>query len=253
MADDDSDNRFLAEIIFSNWNIDFEFATDGEEALRKSEKKKYDLILMDIQMPKLSGAEVTIHIRTKPENINHNTKIVAITANILKGDIKKYIHTGMDAYVLKPFKEEELFNKICNTLKIKVPSKGTKKKPESKSNLLIKNNSETEYDIEDLMKASGGNKKLFNKMIHSFFRNVEQAVKEFNSSIEKEDWEEIRETAHRMLASFRYFKINQIADQLMLIEELVRNKTFNEIPPILNQSLSKINILLENMKKEVIL
>ncbi len=86
-----------------------DIANDGIEGIEKFKKNSYDIILMDIQMPNLNGYETTIEIRKIEKKQNKKrTKIVAMTANAMKGEKEKCIKIGMDDYISKPFKKEDL-------------------------------------------------------------------------------------------------------------------------------------------------
>ena len=78
--------------------------------------EKFDLILMDIQMPEMDGYETTSKIR-KLKNLNAQTPIIAISADVLKVSMESCINLGMDNQISKPFNPEELLNKISSSLK----------------------------------------------------------------------------------------------------------------------------------------
>jgi len=86
-----------------------DIANDGEEGVKKYQKNKYDLILMDVQMPKMNGYEATIEIRKieKDKGLKR-IKIIAMTANAMKGEKERCLDLGMDDYISKPFKKEDL-------------------------------------------------------------------------------------------------------------------------------------------------
>ncbi|MBA7594486.1 Polar-differentiation response regulator DivK [subsurface metagenome] len=81
-------------------------ATDGEEALDTATRERPDLIIMDMQLPKVSGLEVTRRLRQMPA-FNH-VPIIALTAYAMKGDKEKFIGAGCDAYLSKPINTREL-------------------------------------------------------------------------------------------------------------------------------------------------
>jgi len=81
-------------------------ATDGEEALEIATRDKPDLIIMDIQLPKVNGLDVTRKLRQIPA-FNH-VPIIAITAYAMKGDKEKFIESGCDTYLSKPINTREL-------------------------------------------------------------------------------------------------------------------------------------------------
>lgn len=98
-------------------NIDI--ANNGKEALDKFGTSKYDMILMDIQMPVMDGIIATKKIREIEQSTNTSTPIIAITANALAGDKEICLAAGMDDYISKPFQVEVLIQKIKNLLKKK--------------------------------------------------------------------------------------------------------------------------------------
>jgi CheY-like chemotaxis protein len=89
-----------------------DLAKDGEEAWRMYRDNEYDLIMMDIQMPQLNGYEVTKMIRKEEEQNGKPVKIVAMTANALQEDIDLCLSIGMDGYLSKPFKAEDVIETV---------------------------------------------------------------------------------------------------------------------------------------------
>ncbi len=250
LADDDSYNRELAHTILKNWDTKFDIVKNGEEALEKAKKQPYDLILMDIHMPKLNGMQATKQIKTEEQSLNQNTQIVALTANITKSDIIEYMKSGMDDYIIKPIKEEDFYNKLCNVL-----DHQTTENIEADKEVLILEEKEVNkkaYDLSDLKKATRGNKIIFNKMLQTFLDNSVNAIDELQLELEKENWESIRETAHRLVSSIRYFKIEVVPEKLRKIEESVINKDFVEIPEMIHETVAILDDILFQMKNEII-
>lgn len=93
-----------------------DIANNGKEALDKFGSVKYDLILMDIQMPIMNGIVATKKIRGIEKSTNSHTPIIAITANALLGDKEECIAAGMDDYISKPFQIETLIDKMKKQL-----------------------------------------------------------------------------------------------------------------------------------------
>ena len=93
---------------------DVELAENGTQAWKMYREKDYDIILMDIQMPEMDGIEVT-HLIRKYEADNpdrRKTRIIALTANILGQDADYCLSEGMDAYIPKPFRIEDILEKL---------------------------------------------------------------------------------------------------------------------------------------------
>ncbi len=92
-------------------------AHNGQEALEALEKSLFDVILMDVQMPKMDGFEATAAIRKREAESGSYIPIVALTAHAMKGDRERCLEAGMDDYVSKPIKPEELFATINRAIK----------------------------------------------------------------------------------------------------------------------------------------
>ena len=108
LAEDNESNQQLARILLTKWGHRVTVAVDGEEALRLHAKNKFDLILMDLQMPIVGGFQATAEIRQRERAGTARTVIIAMTANALEGDREKCLAAGMDDYVSKPFRMQSL-------------------------------------------------------------------------------------------------------------------------------------------------
>lgn len=108
VVEDNFVNRKVCEKILSRQGYEVHFAENGAEALTKSDAIAYDLVLMDLQMPVLDGFEATLAIRKRERGTNCRTPIVALTAHAMQGDREKCLAVGMDDYMTKPIKPQEL-------------------------------------------------------------------------------------------------------------------------------------------------
>ena len=111
LAEDNAINQKLALRLLEKFGFKADAVASGEEAVKALEMIDYNLVLMDIQMPVMDGYEATKAIRDPNSNvINHDVKIIALTAHAMKGDREKCVEAGMDNYLAKPIKPEELYN-----------------------------------------------------------------------------------------------------------------------------------------------
>ena len=104
-------NRRLAEVMLKSIGVRVEFASNGLEAVEAIIPGKYAVIFMDMQMPVMDGLEATKKIRAKEAALR--IPIIALTANVLPGDIERCLAAGMDDYISKPFKKKDFINKIA--------------------------------------------------------------------------------------------------------------------------------------------
>ncbi|MES2656605.1 MAG: response regulator [Bacteroidota bacterium] len=113
VVEDNQINQILAKQLLTKWQIEVDMADNGLIALEKLKLKNYDLILMDLQMPEMDGYETTIAIRSGQINgIDKNIPVIALTADAFAETKKQALLTGMNDFVTKPFKQDELFLKI---------------------------------------------------------------------------------------------------------------------------------------------
>jgi len=114
IVEDNPQNMKLMEMLLEAKGYILLEAIDGEQAMDVATTERPDLILMDIQLPKMSGLEVTRKLRQLPA-FNH-IPIIAITAYAMKGDKEKFIEAGCDAYLTKPIDTRELPKVISEML-----------------------------------------------------------------------------------------------------------------------------------------
>jgi signal transduction histidine kinase/DNA-binding response OmpR family regulator len=107
LAEDNVVNQRVAQLMLEKLGHRADVASNGVEAVDAALRSPYDIILMDMQMPEMDGLEATRRIRGA-ESIQHRPRIVAMTANVMPGDRERCLSAGMDDYISKPVKLEEL-------------------------------------------------------------------------------------------------------------------------------------------------
>ncbi len=118
LVEDNELNRKYAGTLLNKWQIAYDIAVDGAEAVEKASQKVYDLILMDIQMPVMDGYEATIKIMNT-DNPNFNTPIIALTAGALTSQKERALECGMKDFLSKPFTPTQLSSVIQKYANIK--------------------------------------------------------------------------------------------------------------------------------------
>lgn len=120
VAEDNEVNQKVLRIILDKNGYTYEIVPDGIEALNKYKSGIYNLILMDCQMPQLDGLQTSKQIRMD-ENLQKKERctIVAMTANAMKGDKEKCLEAGMDDFISKPFKSQDLLQVLQRWSKAK--------------------------------------------------------------------------------------------------------------------------------------
>ncbi|MCF8379333.1 MAG: response regulator [Bacteroidales bacterium] len=118
LVEDNLINQKIVILSLKNIVKNVDVANNGKEALDKFDKNRYNIILMDIQMPVMDGIIATKKIREIESSTNTQTPIIAITANALAGDRENCLAVGMDDYISKPFQVDVLILKMKNLLKV---------------------------------------------------------------------------------------------------------------------------------------
>lgn len=113
IVEDQEFNQLLLGSILKQYNITFDNASDGVEALTLYRQKRYDAIFMDENMPNMNGVEATLQIRNieNKENFRH-TPIIAVTANAREEDRLRFLQAGMDGFISKPYLEADVMEAV---------------------------------------------------------------------------------------------------------------------------------------------
>lgn len=110
IVDDSKINLKVAETLMKPYNFNIDTAINGLEAIEKVNNQKYDLIFMDIMMPKMNGVETLYKLR---EHEDFTTPVIALTADAIEGTDEKYLNMGFNSYLSKPI-DRKLLNKVIN-------------------------------------------------------------------------------------------------------------------------------------------
>ncbi|MBN2206604.1 MAG: response regulator, partial [Candidatus Aminicenantes bacterium] len=116
LAEDDVINQKVAERMLTRQGHAVTSAANGRRVLQLLDKDRFDLVLMDVEMPRLDGFEVTARIRRREAQSGGRLPIIALTAHALKGDRERCLAAGMDGYLSKPLRPDELFQTIGGVL-----------------------------------------------------------------------------------------------------------------------------------------
>jgi CheY-like chemotaxis protein len=116
IADDEAFNRALLITILKRWNIQYDEAENGKQVLEKLAKEDYDIILMDVRMPEISGIEASQQIRKLSDDVKRRVPIIALTAAVDEEKRRECLNAGMNNLLTKPYKEAKLLKIIEQTI-----------------------------------------------------------------------------------------------------------------------------------------
>jgi len=235
LAEDDKVNQMVTKRILMTQGYSVDTANNGVEAIEMFDKKSYDIILMDIQMPEMDGIEATRIIRQKEIKKDKYIPIIAITAYALRGDREKFLSQGMDEYVAKPIKVEELFKFI---------EKYTLKKDEninlSNISILIDENGEVALKSSEI--------ESFDKINLNRIDELSFLVESLNNSLVKNEVISIETLAHNIKNLSNEIGIEELKTISFKIELAARRGNFDE----LINSAEKLSQIFAVFKKHII-
>ena len=236
MVDDDVMNRTLGVIILEGFGMMVHMAADGKEAMEILSKRCFDVVLLDTHMPVVSGIDVTRFIRKS--ELNRDVKIVAVTAEVIREELESYLEEGIDDYLIKPYREINLFNKLCKALNV-ISEEAEDDTPEIR---LVEFDGQPLYDLRELRAVTRKNREFYNEMIQTFISNAQNGIEQIKSAFEKQQWEVIRETAHRLIPSYKHLEVKRV------VSDLVELKNRAEKGP----SCDRLSGLIDRIEKETI-
>ena len=110
--------EYVVKQIVNKWNTNITIVSNGREAIEMLTETDFDIVLMDLQMPEISGFDATQIIRSQNSSVNNKTiPIIALTADAFIETKKKVLEAGMNDFVTKPIDQEELYSKIIKQIK----------------------------------------------------------------------------------------------------------------------------------------
>ncbi len=203
LTEDNTTNQEIILGLLEGSGIDIDTAYNGQEAVDKFKQNRYELILMDIQMPIMDGYEATKLIR----ELDNLVPIVALTANAMKEDAERTKNAGMNAHLNKPIEVEKLYSVLLEFISKKVTS--DKMIKSAKDELAIP---DFQYIDASLgLSLLGGNKKLYLRVLNNFYEDyAELRLENMNDN----DFKRAAHTIKGLAANIGASSLEQIAAEL---------------------------------------
>jgi signal transduction histidine kinase/CheY-like chemotaxis protein len=237
VADDDNFNIQLIRTILDNWKADVVYCSDGKQAYEEIGLHDFDLILTDINMPEMSGVELSQKIRSLSDPEKNTVPIIALTANIMEDDLEKYKEAGINDFVLKPFKEADLHKKVMQH----IPTDN-----------IVPDNQSIQYRLDDFKKFSVGDKEALRPILEAFYHNLKQNLNALEENAVSSNQEAVAEIAHKMISSFGHVHASGPVDKLRHLENSTRSKDPDlELTKLVNEIQKLSKPILEGLEKEI--
>jgi len=225
VVDDNEINQFVAQRMLEQLGFLVDLAANGEQAIEANDKENYAAILIDSQMPGMSGNEATRAIRSL-EGDDRRTPIIALTAQVMEHDQKRAFDAGVDDFLSKPVFIEDISAALQRVLyksatgRDLTVGKATERRQSSAEHVLDASM------IEELSKIPGsGDGDLFNELADQFLHRMPVWIRKLEAAARDNDVPAVRRQAHRLLGLCRQIGAGRMAAQCDRLERIDEHAT----------------------------
>lgn len=223
VAEDNEVNQKIILLMLKKMGINADIAANGLEVIQALQIKKYDLILMDIQMPEMDGLEATSFIINNYD-ASSRPLIVAVTANALPGDREKYINFGMNDYMSKPIEEKKLLDILNRWAK----NVHTLQEPEIVMENQQPNAIVPEWDTErlEMLQGSDGNKDFLLELTETFCTTGQKYLTALKEDFQENDISSLQRNIHALKGMSLSIGATSLSKLSLEIEDTLRESKF---------------------------
>jgi PAS domain S-box-containing protein len=235
LAEDNPVNQRLAVRIMEKWGHSVTVVGNGRKALETWAKEDFDLILMDVQMPEMSGLEATEAIREREKTSARRIPIIAMTAHAMEGDREKCLAVGMDQYVTKPIDQKRLFEVVEAFCVVR---------PHSESLSMNQSSQELSFDPDAALKRVDGDRELLREVANLFFEDTPRLLAEVRNAIQRGDGKALERSAHTLKGSVGNFGARTAFEAAFSLEQMGRNGDFARATEVFTQLDRQVTLLI---------
>jgi PAS domain S-box-containing protein len=229
LAEDNPFNQRVGVLTLEGAGHTVRVAGNGREAVAAWQQEAFDVVLMDVQMPEMDGFEATAAIRAAERATGRHTPVIAVTAHAMKGDRERCLAAGMDGYVAKPIRPEELWRTIAECLGRKdeggrMKDEGRQEPTSGSSFILHPSSFQPEaLDRRALLGSVGGDAELLAEVVTVFRADSARLLEEIGAALERDDARALERAAHTLKGSVRFFGAAAAAEAALGLERMGRS------------------------------
>jgi len=211
LAEDNEVNQKLAVRLLQKRGHSVVVANNGREAVEASESRKYDLVLMDVQMPEMDGIQATIAIRAREAGSGARLAIVAMTALVMKGDRERCMAADMDGYLSKPIRPQEL-DAVLETYTARKTAEMIVREEEASVESVV--------DTKDLLERIDGDVEFVAELSEAFEQDYPEKLLGLRAAVARADGDALRRTAHGLKGALANLSATRAASLAAQLEHL---------------------------------
>jgi len=232
LAEDNEVNQLVACEILQRAGFTCEVVGDGQAAVTRVKAERYDVVLMDCQMPLMDGFEATAKIRAfEAENARRPTPIVALTANAVKGDRERCLGAGMDFYLTKPIDPEKLTRLVQGIVGVVQggtlpPTEGIHSEDTTAvAPALV--TSHAPFNCQELLTRCMGNVAFMHKLLGRFREQAAKCTDDIRTGLSTQDATRVARAAHALKGVAANMSAGDIAALAGQLEKLATQQNFS--------------------------
>jgi signal transduction histidine kinase/FixJ family two-component response regulator/HAMP domain-containing protein len=242
LVEDNAMNQFVAVQILKKLEVNIETALNGRQALGILALRRFDLVLMDLQMPEMDGYEATKLIRLGMAGVlDAKIPIIALTADAFNQTKELTVQVGMNGFITKPINQQELFTALLNVM-VDLP------RVESLEEVL-----KDEVNYEELEKITQGSNELFEEIIRLYLMELPSMVLSMRNNAADGNWFAINRISPRLNSMLSNLGLERMISLLGIISEsctLGSNLTF--IPTQIEDLAIRLDKVYEQLKERLL-
>ncbi len=224
LAEDNLVNQRLAARLLEKRGHAVDVVGCGREAVQAVKERRYDVVLMDVEMPEMDGFEATRQIRAAEDEAVRRVPVIAMTAHAMKGDRERCLAAGMDDYVSKPLRPAELFKTIEACAAPADHSPATLSPVANASP-----GQENVLNVARLLETFGGDRDLLREVIEVFLDEYPELVARLEDAVKKENRENLRQAAHKLKGAIAPFSREEAYQTGYQIEKTAADADWREL------------------------
>lgn len=251
VVEDNDINRLIINKHIADWGFIVDNVTNGIEAIDMIKSKEFDVVLMDIEMPKMNGYQATEKIRTTLDESRKNIPILAMTAHATTAEKDKCLQAGMNDYISKPFNPLDVKNKIIDLVYPEL--RQTKAElVEEKKPVQEEKKEQRLTNLDFLRSLSENNNSFFKDFIELFLNQTPPAIDELKKYLAEKNWEMIRQAAHKMKPSLNYIGLKALHETVANLESFAKQQiNLDEFPEMINEIETTCKAAFSELEKEL--
>ncbi|MCK8493030.1 response regulator [Spirosoma sp. RP8] len=245
-VEDNPMNQKLVLQVIKRLGYEADLAENGQQALDMLQKKSFDLVLMDIQMPVMDGYQTTRHIRT---TLRSTIPIIAMTAHALASEREQCLQAGMNDFLPKPFQMEDLKRMILHYgfSEGSQPTLAGATQPAPPAPAPPTN--PTSFSIEPLLNSVGNDPELALELLEIYLDKTPEELKQLQQGLSEKDVPAIGRTLHTQKAPAMMMGLRKVTELNLRIEALVKGgKDITEVAPLLEQYITAVEAELPGIR-----